>query len=156
MNSSTKSSRSGTKVSTRSRSKKRSTTRRKQTANGRSTSASKGAAKLRGVKSSAKKKVAKKIAVPEKTPRKKAAPPFERYRMSPIELRDICARVLPDIRQEDVGELLMVAPRTMRRWLKGDAKIDGGATVVLRFLRAGVVTLDQVRVALGQSPGVTA
>jgi hypothetical protein len=76
--------------------------------------------------------------------------------MSPIELRDICARVLPDIRQEDVGELLMVAPRTMRRWLKGDAKIDGGATVVLRFLRAGVVTLDQVRVALGQSPGVTA
>jgi len=87
--------------------------------------------------------------------RKTVAAPFERYRMSPIELRDICARVFPSVRQEDVGELLMVAPRTMRRWLKGDAKIDGGSTALLRLLRAGVITANQVRSALGQSPGGT-
>lgn len=74
--------------------------------------------------------------------------------MSPIELRDISARVLPDLRQEDIATLVGMSERSMRRWLKGDASISGAATALLRLLRAKRITLEDVRAALSQPPNL--
>lgn len=79
---------------------------------------------------------------------------FEQHRMSPIELRDISTRVLPHMRQEDIARMLMASPRAMRRWLKGDAKIDGSTTALLRLLKARRITLKDIRTALARAPGI--
>jgi hypothetical protein len=76
--------------------------------------------------------------------------------MTPIELRDIVARLFPNKRQDDLAaELLNIEGRTLRRWLKGDAQIDGCATVLLRLLRGGRITLADVRAAYAQRPGLS-
>lgn len=80
---------------------------------------------------------------------------MQRYRMSPIEFRAIAREVLPDMRQDDIADMLMLAPRTMRRWLKGDSEIDGSSTALLRMLRAGLISRYQIKDALEQPPGLS-
>ncbi len=148
---STKSSDSGTKVSIRGKSTK-SSAARKRTVNAHSTPVLKSVTKRKRKKAAVKK--IKKVAV--KKVRKIKAPPrakLVQYRMSPIELRAIARDVLTNMRQEDIAEMLMLAPRTMRRWLKGDAKIDGSSTALLRMLRAGYITLYTIRAALARPGG---
>ena len=76
-------------------------------------------------------------------------------RMSPIELRNIADKILTEMRQEDIATMLDVHERTMRRWLKGDAEINGSATALLRLLRAGKLTLNDIRQALAQRPDMS-
>lgn len=145
MNSNMRSSRSGERDSTRLKSRKRSATdgapsRRKRTANGRSTKRSKSVAKPNS-------EMVKRTPAPAKR--------AMRYRMSPIEFRAIAREVLPDMRQDDIADMLMLAPRTMRRWLKGDSEIDGSSTALLRMLRAGLISRYQIKDALEQPPGLS-
>lgn len=145
---STKSSGSGIKGSIRGKSTKSAATH-KQRANAHSTSGSNSDAGKR----KRKKVAAKKIAA-RKVKQIKAAPKAAliQYRMSPIELRAIARDMLADMRQEDIAKMLMLAPRTMRRWLKGDAKIDGSSTALLRLLWAGRISVGDIRDALA-GPG---
>jgi DNA-binding transcriptional regulator YiaG len=95
------------------------------------------------------------VAAAKKVKKIKAIPKAKliQYRMSPIELRTIARDVLPELRQEDIAEMLMLAPRTMRRWLKGDAKIDGSSSALLRLLWAGRIQLRDIRAALARPGG---
>jgi transcriptional regulator with XRE-family HTH domain len=54
--------------------------------------------------------------------------------------------------QEEQAAIFDIDTRTLRRWLSGEAGINGSATVLLRLLRAGRITLDDCRAALAQSP----
>jgi DNA-binding transcriptional regulator YiaG len=139
MNSLTTSSNYGTKAVTR-KTSQTPPSNRKRLANARSTSVSKGVAKP-----TPKPKV---VVTPEPNH-------YPIFRMSAIELRDIAANILPQLRQEDLATLLDINERTMRRWLAGDAEINASATALLRLLRAGRIALADIRTALSQPPGMS-
>lgn len=65
--------------------------------------------------------------------------------MSPIEFRKIWKRHLDMLRQSDVAELLDVAPRSLRRWIAGDARVFGPAKILLRLLDRRIVSLNDIR-----------
>lgn len=53
--------------------------------------------------------------------------------MQPEELKSIMTEL--DLNQREVSERLCVNIRTVRRWVSGEAKINGTATLALRALR---------------------
>jgi hypothetical protein len=52
-----------------------------------------------------------------------------------------------DIAQHRVAKLFGVGPRSVRRWVHGDRSVPRGVDVLVRLLRAGVVTIAQVEQA---------
>lgn len=64
-------------------------------------------------------------------------------RMTPLEFRRIIERT--GVSQEDVADLLLEAPRTLRRHLKGHHRVSGSTTIVMRCIDRGIISLDDVR-----------
>jgi transcriptional regulator with XRE-family HTH domain len=52
-----------------------------------------------------------------------------------------------NIAQHRVAKLFGVGPRSVRRWVHGDRSVPRGVDILVRLLRAGVVTVDQVEQA---------
>src|SRR5262249_32312946 len=67
-----------------------------------------------------------------------------------VELREVLSEL--SVTQRRMGQLLGVAPRSVRRWRRGDRHIPHGICILLRLLDMGAITVAQVEEAAGFSP----
>jgi hypothetical protein len=52
--------------------------------------------------------------------------------------------------------MLGTTPRHLRRWRRGERRVPFGVAILVRFLAAGVITVDQVEAAARVNGGALA
>ena len=73
--------------------------------------------------------------------------PARQYlKMQPIELRLIMRKLR--LQSRDLADLFDQGIRTVRRHVKGEARIDGPERAVLRLLYRGRITLQEIRATI--------